>query len=297
MSGPDLDWLQTGRGLRPRLRWSLTVDAPLVGMELARETGELLAADASGGLYLLDRAGKLSSLSRGFHHLGALAWSDAGCGGAAVFGESTLCLFDRQLKIEWSTELPDAILAIATDPRRQYVVASLANATSVVYDCERRKIGRFETYRPLSFVRCLVAEPRIIAAADYGLLCCHALDGKELWSKKLYSNAGDMTVTGDGRTIFLAGFTQGVQRYDAAGENCGSYVVGGTPDHVSTAFEPNRLAVSTVERHLYWLDEQGEMVWAGVPPDDVCRLQCEPLGTGLICGFRSGRLARLAWPM
>jgi hypothetical protein len=52
------DWLEQGAGRQPHVSWSLTIDAPLVAMQLARETGELLAADAAGGLYKIDRAGQ-----------------------------------------------------------------------------------------------------------------------------------------------------------------------------------------------------------------------------------------------
>ena len=39
------DWVYTGRGVSPTLRWSFTVDAPLVDIRLGRETGEVIAAD------------------------------------------------------------------------------------------------------------------------------------------------------------------------------------------------------------------------------------------------------------
>src|SRR5207248_11140524 len=56
MTGGVADWLMTtGRGDRPTLRWSFSVDAPLTDLRLSRETGEVIAADQSGGIYLLDR--------------------------------------------------------------------------------------------------------------------------------------------------------------------------------------------------------------------------------------------------
>jgi hypothetical protein len=64
MTEPEPDWLTSGKGERPRRRWSFTADAPLVCLELARESGEVLAADTSGGLYLLDRRGQIAALSR-----------------------------------------------------------------------------------------------------------------------------------------------------------------------------------------------------------------------------------------
>ncbi|WP_369675642.1 hypothetical protein, partial [Enterococcus faecium] len=64
MTGGVADWLiSTGRGDRPTLRWSFTVDAPLSDLRLSRETGEVLAADTSGGLYLLNRRGQVQALT------------------------------------------------------------------------------------------------------------------------------------------------------------------------------------------------------------------------------------------
>ena len=43
------EWLRHGEGRRPRVSWSISMEAPLVALQLARETGEVLAADAIGG--------------------------------------------------------------------------------------------------------------------------------------------------------------------------------------------------------------------------------------------------------
>ena len=99
MNESDPDWLSAGQGIRPQWSWSLTTDAPLVSMQLTRETGELLAADTSGGLYLLDRRGRVTSLTRGFQLLHALAWSDTGDCGAVAIGETNVKLHHLQGRV------------------------------------------------------------------------------------------------------------------------------------------------------------------------------------------------------
>ena len=59
MSETSPNWLAAGQGDAPSLGWSFTADAPLAGLELARETGETLVADTSGGLYFLGLNRKL----------------------------------------------------------------------------------------------------------------------------------------------------------------------------------------------------------------------------------------------
>ena len=56
------EWLTAGQGRTPQPRWSFSTEARLVSIELARETGEVLAADETGGLYLLNRSGQLATL-------------------------------------------------------------------------------------------------------------------------------------------------------------------------------------------------------------------------------------------
>jgi hypothetical protein len=295
MSGEVPEWLKLGRGTPPRLRWSISTDAPLAAMELARESGEVLAADASGGLYLLNRRGRLSALTRSFDHLTALAWSDVGTHFAAVVGESQLSLVDRKFKPLWSLELPETIVGLAMSPHGGHLAVGLAGGRAIVFDEARRQVARFETSRPLRFLRFLASRPALIGAAEYGLLCARQLDGGEVWSTPLWSNSGDLSVTGDGSSIFLAGFNQGVQVFDSEGESRGAYVVDGTPDHVSTSFMRRRLAVSTLERHFYWLDTAGTLRWATALPDAVRALRCDPSGSGVVCAMEGGRIVRLDW--
>lgn len=295
MSGEDPEWLKFGRGTPPRLRWSITTDAPLAALELARETGEVLAADRSGGLYLLNRRGRLSALTRSFDHLTALAWNDVGTHFAVVVGESQLSLVDRKFKAVWSLELPDTVVGLAMSSHGGHLAVSLAGGRVIVFEETRRQLARYDTSRPLRFLRFLTSSPVLIGSAEYGLLCARQLDGGELWTQPLWSNAGDLSVTGDGSSVFVAGFNQGVQVFDGRGENRGTYVVEGTPDHVSSSFMPRRLAVSTLERHFYWLDTAGTLLWATALPDGVRALRCDPSGHGVVCGMEGGKIVRLDW--
>jgi len=76
MTESEQRWLDQGRGLSPEWTWSFTADAPLVGLDLARESGDTVAADASGSVYILDRRGRIVTLSRGLHELMDIAWAD-----------------------------------------------------------------------------------------------------------------------------------------------------------------------------------------------------------------------------
>jgi hypothetical protein len=295
MSSDPLSWLQTGQGQPPRERWTLTTEAPLTGLKHSRESGQTVAADQSGGVYRIDRNGKLASVTRGFIALNHIATDDVGRRAAVVDHDTRLSLFDERLRVAWSLELPDAVTALDVEPHGRYLAVALANGKNVVYDANHSRVFHFETQRPLRHVRFLALKPALVAAAEYGLLCESDFSGEIVWTSKLPLNVGDVTCTGDGGRISVAAFSQGVRHINDSGEPDGSYLLEGTPNRVSTSIVPFRLAVTTLEGHLYWLDDNGDMVWAAGLPEDVFAVHTEPLGNGLICGFQSGRIVSLAW--
>ena len=295
MTQENLDWLHAGKGISPSLRWSFGTDAPLVCFQTARETGDIFAADSSGGIYRLDRLGRIKSLTRGLKDIRALAWSDTGQFGIVQVGESSLCQFNQKMEVEWTLDQEDPILSVAVSPFGRHVALGLANGKTVILNSRKRHVADFETIRPLRFLQFLVTEPTIIGAAEYGLLCSYDVDGKQLFSEKIWGNIGDLSASGDGNTIMLAAFNLGIQAYDGGGANRASYIVEGTAKNVSTSFTGDRVVVATLERHLYWTDSDGELLWATRTEEEIHGVICDPLGEWIVCGFESGRLIRLDW--
>lgn len=289
----DEDWLFSGQGNRPTLRWSFTTDAPLVDLQLSRETGEVVASDVSGGLYLLDRGGHVRALTRTAHELRKLAWADDGSVGATLFDNEGIGCFDRRLQFRWTRELPQETLAIALSPLGSHLAVSMANARNVIYDVENRRVGKFESVRPLLHLTFVPDAPELIAAAEHACFARYKLSGELVWTEKLWSNVGDLTVTGDGRQIFLAGFAYGIQAFDGGGSPLGSFVMEGTTKLVASTYLPKFLLAATLERQLLCVNAEGKLRWMLELPDDAVNICLSPLGDWLICGFASGRIVRL----
>lgn len=293
MSDDDDRWLTRGTGFAPQRRWSFTTDAPLVACAANLEAAEIVAADELGRIYLLDRAGKIRSVRGGLAARG-LAWADER-GGAARVGPATLCRLDARLEPRWTLELHEAIVSLAVSPTGSHIAVALANSTVLVFDCEKRPVCEFAVLRPLSHLAFLVEEPGLVGAAEHGLLCRHALDGRELWAETLYSNIGDLAVAADARRILLAAYNHGLQAFDRHGQSRGSYVVDGTATRVACTLAPHRIAATTLERRLYWLDSDGELLWAADVEGEVRDIHCDPLGNWIYVGLASGRILRLDW--
>lgn len=289
------DWLINGTGQPPRISWTFSTDAPLAWLDYARESREVLAADNSGGIYLIDHRGKVIGLTRGPTPIRGLSWSDNGSGGVALIGQSKLHWFSRQLEFLDRYELSDTALAVAMDPQGDYVAVSLSTAQTQIFDGPRKPIHRFESLRPFVKLGFVTEWPGLIGVADYGLLSTRTFRGEVVWEDKLWNNAGDIAFTGRGDMVLVACFAHGILRYDEEGAQEGSFQVAGTPSRVACSYKPYRVAVSTLERHLYWMNTDGKLLWATEAPDDIVRIICDPLGKGLICGFQSGQIVRLDW--
>ena len=288
------DWLRNGTGLAPRVAWAFATDAELVELSYARESGELVAVDKSSAMYRLSRSGRILSLSRSVSGVEQLAWCDTGDTGIAISEGDRFTLVDKDLNPIWSSQSPSSLVAVAIDPYGQNLLLCMENKSNSLVSVDKKKIVQFSTLRPVRFVEFVPDRPLIVTATE-SEFAGFDLDGKRVWDAQLYGNVGDMSVTGKAKTVFFAQYSHGIQALADQGEPHSAFVVEGSPVKVSVAYFGDRLVVATTERHLYWFDADGALLWAAETPELVQRLICDPLGEWLIIGFQSGRILRLDW--
>lgn len=290
------EWMDSGRGSTPRQSWAFATDAPLADVQFALESGETLAGDVIGGLYRLDRNGKIACMTRGFKDLRALAFCNTGTMGGAVLGSDHLCRFDQKLHIEWTMQLPGEIHAIAIDPFGHFLAVALDTTQTLVIDEHKQIVGEFYSLRALYHLRFFVTNRDLMGVANYGVFERHHINGEKVWVETLLNSVGDVALTGDGRLSYLAGFSHGIQVYDGEGYSRASYVVQGSPSRISTSYDGTSILVATQENFLYRMNPEGQLLWATEAPEPIVRLHCDPLGQGFLCGFESGRVVRFDWP-
>ena len=291
----DTIWLREGQGLPPSVKWSFRGDGAIVSLAMSRESGDVFVCDASSTLYRLTRGGKIAAVTHPRVPFSQLVWSEDGQWGYGVADDRTLVRMDRNLQIDWEYETHDDILCLAAAPFGHHVAVSHADASNMILNERKRKIARFETVRPLRFVQFCGSEPVLFGSAENGLLCCHNLVGAQLWQERVWSNVGSMSVTGAGDIIYLANFSHGVQAFDGDGVSLGAYVLEGTVDRVAASYEPYRLIATTVEQFVYWLDSDGDLIWASGAPAAVVDTACDPLGEWALIAFQTGDVLRLDW--
>ncbi len=295
MSGEPPSWLTRGKGLAPRLAWSFRTDADLVFLCYARECGETFVGDQSGSIYRLDRRGQILSLTRGLRQLRAGGWSDVGGSGLLALGDDQISWLGPGMQVEWSMHLPDSVLALTVDPYGDYAVVTLQGGTNFVVNRFKKRVGLFQTPRPIRFVQFVTERAEFVAAAEHSHLSRHRWNGDEIWNHRLLSSIADLAVTEDGSVILLAAMNLGVQSYDGNGDSRASYVLNGTAMQLATSVTAERIAVATLEKRLYWLDSTGHLLWGTELDEPVAELVCDPFGEWILFGTTSGRVVRLEW--
>lgn len=296
MSMSEPLWLRDGQGNPPTLRWVFSLEAPLVAMDLGRESGEVLAADEAGGLYRISRRGELLKSTNGLRGVRAVAWSDTNAAGAVIVGDRKVLRLNGNLEADWSVGLPEAALGVALAPFGRQTAITLANGGNLVLGEQSEQLSIFETARPLKWIQFLANKPVLIGAAEYGQVCAHRINGERLWSEKCFASLGEMCAAADGETVLVAGFNQGIQSFDGDdGSTRDSYLIEGTVGRVSCSFNANRIAAATLERQLYWLKSDGRLLWSTDVDEEIVRVICDPLGDWMLVGLRSGHILRLDW--
>ncbi len=290
----DPSWL-VGRGLRPYLKWSVGTDGPLTCLCQSRETGDIYTADNTGTINRIDKTGRIVGLTRISPAPVKLVWSDNGAYGAVIAGEDEIIRLNQSLKTVHKLSLPDVCLAVAISPFGNHIAVSLANGLTLIYDERSKKIAQFQTMRPLSALQFCATETLIFGAAEQGLVCCHNLEGAEIWQERSLSNVGKLAITGEGDLVFTASFSQGIQAYNGDGTFIGSYLIDGTTNRVDVSFEPERVIISTVEQGIYWLDADGDQVWMTQADDNIVDVLCDPLGEWAVIGFQESGVYHLSW--
>ncbi len=104
---------------------------------------------------------------------------------------------------------------MALAPLGELVAASDAGGGLHVLDAAGRLAWRATTPRPLHFLAFVPERPVLVGSADLGLVCGFGPGGQALWRDGLVSRVGGLAVTGDGATVALACFSDGLVGYAA----------------------------------------------------------------------------------
>lgn len=288
--------LQNSFGTRPAVRQDDLFPEGIVGMQYASEARRLLLATRRGQLILCDQTGNQLQREGGFANLRFLAWSEVGTFGVAAIKGGRLVCFDADLKIRWEADFTGEILGVAVSLFGSHIAVSSESARTHIVTSDKKEIARFDTPRPLNFLHFVQESPLLIGAAEFGHLCCHELNGAEVWNERTLNNVGNISVSGCGKRIWLSAFNHGIQVLNDRGKQLGSYMLDGIPDRVAGSASRRRIAATTLEQRLFWLNAEGEVSWScDVSADPVNFLSVSGMADRLFAATESGRVLQLVW--
>jgi hypothetical protein len=195
------------------LLWSLTVSSAVRGLALAREAGSILIRDDNHWLYLLNSAGARQAQLRAPKDLTAAACSDDGSALVVAGKEGDVWSLAPDLMPRWQRSLGHRVEALAVSPLGEYLAASDAGGNLSLLTRKGNLVWKVQSPRALRFIAFVPEEPFLVGSADYGLVACFDVKGAMKWRDGLVAHVGSLAVSGDGSSIVLACYTDGLYRY------------------------------------------------------------------------------------
>ncbi|HTU18547.1 MAG TPA: PQQ-binding-like beta-propeller repeat protein [Gemmataceae bacterium] len=208
-----------------RLLWSQTIPPPLRGLSLARECETILTWDGQDSLFLFNHAGRIQAQRPSPAPILAACCAEDGsayavaCGGTGVspVGAPVVCWLAPDLGPCWQRPLRQRATALALEPLGQRLAVADAGGTVTVMDARGRTLWQATTLRPLHHLAFVPEKPLLVGAADFGLVLCFGASGECLWRDGLVAHVGSLAVSGDGSSVLLACFSDGLARYSTVG--------------------------------------------------------------------------------
>ena len=296
MSTPATDWTQHGRGQsHPVNAWTYSARSKPTALDVDLESGDVSLVTADGKLHLLGHDGTARRAPLPLEAGPALDWADTAIGGVVQLGPSKVGWINRDGVIQWTVDCHNSILDVATSPFGNAVAISFVDRHNVVLDSRQQPIGEFTSIRPLRYLALASHRPVVIGAAETGVICSHTIGGALRFSEQIWTNVGGLTLNGNARTMLLAAFNHGIQRFNNRGRAQGFYDIGGTAHLASTSYIGTVIAAATMEERFVLLDLDGNILWQADLPEPLVALCCGPFGDQVVCGFASGLVQCLQW--
>lgn len=287
---------QQSHGTQPQIVQDDIFPEGIQCLVYAAEARQILVGTSSGFLVRLHRDGVQDQRVRGFEHLDHLAWSHDGRFGAAVTRGQRLTIFNRHLRPKWNVTMTGKINCVAVAPFGSHVAAGTEARRIHVVTIDKKEIAAIETPQAINHIQFLQDKAALVAVAEFGHLCRHAIDGEQIFEERIMNNVGGLATTADGKRILLAAFNHGVQILDSRANSLGSLQLDGLPSQVVCSMKKRRIAVTTLESRLYVLNFDGQIHWAcEFANDPIHVMTMDHSGDRLWLGTVSGRLLQLKW--
>lgn len=273
--------------------WSRKLAAPPCGLALARERGWLLVWDSEHNLHLFNRSGEVQARRQTADALADACCADDGSGFAAASVGGQVWMLAPDLTPRWERMRPRPATAVALDSFGQYLAAADGRGGLTLYDRNGRARWNAANARPLQHLAFIPERPALAAAADFGLVACYGAAGNVLWRDAPMVHTGSVAVSGDGATIVLACFSDGLSCY-ALEDRKRRGLEGMGPCRLAAAsYDGDAFLTADLEQHLQLRDAAGAVRGEWPLESAPVSLALSALGDEAYVALADGRILML----
>jgi hypothetical protein len=207
------------------------------------------------------------------------------------------------LSPRWEQAFPNKVVAAALDPFGQYLALGDTRSQLYFVDRQGRRLSQIESPRPFHHLAFVPAAPYLLGCSDYALVACLELHGtpgmgapplRWIWRDGLVAHIGALAVSGDGETILLPCFTDGLQRYSLAGKKLDRIPVSEPCSLAAVSFDGRLTVVAGLSSRIQVLDEEGKSLTSFTLERPALALTVTALGDQAFVALTAGGIAGLA---
>jgi len=283
-----------------RTLWTLSLPTRPRGLALARERDAVLVWDDNHWLYVLNNAGKRQAQFQPPAAIGAAACAEDGSAFAVGGAGGELWFLAPDLSIRWQESLPDTVTAVALDPYGQYLAVADSRGNLRIFDRLGRPVAQATCPRPLRFLAFVPQAPLLVGSSDFGLVVCYDAHLVQMWRDVLVINVGSLAVSGDGESIVLACFTEGLQRYSRIGKPQGRLPVPEAAGGAALSYDGRLILGAGLSTRVFLLDAAGQVINTHDLGRPIVAASLSPLGDRAVAVLKDGQVVCIdlsgAWP-
>jgi outer membrane protein assembly factor BamB len=281
---------ETSRSLAIQPLWTLDFGAGTRSLGLAREKGWAIAGDRKDRLHLFSRSGRLEAQRQAPGRLALVAAADDGSVYVGAGGRNEIWGLAPDLSVRWRRQAADQILSVAIDPFGRYLAFADARGSFTLLDQRGGVCFQIHCPRPLYHLAFVPEAPVVIGCANYGLILCVDIAGRTIWRDGPVAHIGSLSLSGDGSSLILASYTDGLRRYNQAGQSQGCLSLGDTCRLAAVAFDGSVILAAGMSHRLTMLDRAGQIVWRRELESTPSALALGPLGEYGIAALANGKV-------
>lgn len=276
-----------------QLAWTHPLPAAASGMSLAREPGTVLVWDAEHHLARYDVRGQLLVRQRASSSLLMAACSDDGQSIATIGQRGKVRLMTAEFAPVFERTLEARPITLALDALGLRVAVADEKGGLHVFDRTGKRLWHTTTARPLVYLTFFPESASLFGCAEYGLVAAFDRAGKEQWRDGLVANVGGLAVSGDGKRVVLACFTEGLYRYSVVKSQREQLARAAPSRLVGLDYRGEVLLTTGLGKELVRRGLDGELRSILLLPANPVAVALEALGEAAVVLLASGALARV----